>query len=120
MIVNASSGSRTIIHTNLGLPELSLDHFTSLDLTHFSWIHLEGRNREVLLQVLQYLNKKREVKFSVEVEKVNRGFEDFIPYGDVVFVSKVSLISIKISFKIFLNYIRMWQRVMDARIKRMQ
>ena len=119
MIVNASSGSRTIIHTNLGLPELSLDHFTSLDLNQFSWIHLEGRNREVLLQVLQYLNKKREVKFSVEVEKVNRGFEDFIPYGDVVFVSKVSLI-LKITFKIFLNIIRMWQRVMDARIKRMQ
>ena len=70
--------------------------------------------------MLQYLNKKKEVKFSVEVEKVNRGFEDFIPYGDVVFVSKVSLIPSKISFKIFLNYIRMWQRVMDARIKRMQ
>ena len=55
----------------------------------FSWIHLEGRNRETLLEVLKYLNQAKQTKFSVEVEKVGRGFEDFIPYADIVFVSKV-------------------------------
>ena len=54
-----------------------------------SWIHLEGRNRETLLEVLKYLNEAKQTRFSVEVEKVNRGFEDFIPYADLVFVSKV-------------------------------
>lgn len=54
-----------------------------------SWIHLEGRNRETLLDVLKYLSAANQTKFSVEVEKVNRGFEDFIPYADIVFVSKV-------------------------------
>ena len=55
----------------------------------FSWIHLEGRNRETLLEVLKYLNEAKQTKFSVEVEKVGRGFEDFIPLADIVFVSKV-------------------------------
>jgi len=49
---------------------------------------MEGRNRETLLEILQYLKETNQVKFSVEVEKVNRGFEDFIPYADIVFVSK--------------------------------
>ena len=35
------------------------------------------------------MNKAKLTKFSVEVEKVNRGFEDFMPYADLVFVSKV-------------------------------
>ena len=91
VISNKTSGSRTIIHTNLGLPELSLEHFTKLDLQKFSWIHLEGRNKETLLEVLKYLRDKKEVKFSVEVEKINRGFEDFIPFADIVFISKVSV-----------------------------
>ena len=56
----------------------------------FSWIHLEGRNRETLLEVLKYLHEAKQTKFSVEVEKVGRGFEDFIPWADIVFVSKVS------------------------------
>ena len=52
---------------------------------------MEGRNRETLLEILQYLKETNQVKFSVEVEKVNRGFEDFIPYANLVFVSKVRL-----------------------------
>ena len=50
---------------------------------------MEGRNRETLLEVLKYLNEANQTKFSVEVEKVGRGFEDFIPWADIVFVSKV-------------------------------
>ena len=55
----------------------------------FSWIHLEGRNRENLLLMLDHLALQHSVKVSVEVEKVGRNFEDFIPLADVVFVSKV-------------------------------
>ena len=32
---NITTGSRTIIHTNLGLPELSLQHFKNINLTDF-------------------------------------------------------------------------------------
>ena len=67
-----------------------MDDFKTVDLGHFSWVHVEGRNRANVLQILEYLNQQKGVKFSVEVEKVNRGFEDFIPLGDVVFISKVA------------------------------
>ena len=105
VLTNSTTGSRTIIHTNLGeqvflfmsvisfgpagLPELTLDDFKTVDLGHFSWVHVEGRNKANVLQILEYLNQQKGVKFSVEVEKVNRGFEGFIPIGDVVFISKV-------------------------------
>ena len=61
----------------------------NLKMFIYSWVHMEGRNRETLLEILQYLKETNQVKFSVEVEKVNRGFEEFIPYADIVFVSKV-------------------------------
>jgi len=88
VITNSSTGSRTIIHTNLGLPELTLEDFSKLDLGNFSWVHIEGRNKPNVIEILTFLTKQTTVKFSVEVEKVNRGFEEFIPFADVVFISK--------------------------------
>ena len=35
VISNITSGTRTIVHTNLGLPELSLENFKNLDLNKF-------------------------------------------------------------------------------------
>ena len=40
--------------------------------------------------MLQHLRQVDQVMFSVEVEKCNRGFEDFIPLADVVFISMVT------------------------------
>ena len=73
------------------MPELSLQDLRKLQLEDFSWIHLEGRNRENLLLMLEYLANQDFIKVSVEVEKVGRSFEDFIPLADVVFVSKVKV-----------------------------
>ena len=53
------------------------------------WTSHMGVRLSYVLDILAYLNQEKKVKFSVEVEKVNRGFEDFIPFGDVVFISKV-------------------------------
>ena len=93
VISNVTSGSRTIIHTNLGLPELTLEDFKRLDLENYSWVHLEGRNKDTVLEALKFIKQSRKVRLSVEVEKVNRGFEEFIPHADVVFISKVYLSS---------------------------
>ena len=71
------------------MPELTLEDLQKLHPEDFSWIHLEGRNRENLLLMLEHLALQHSVKVSVEVEKVGRNFEDFIPMADVVFVSKV-------------------------------
>ena len=88
VLANASTGTRTIVHTNLGLPELTLQDLQAVPLHALAWVHLEGRNRTNLLAMLDYLANQDDVKVSVEVEKVGRGFEDFIPLADVVFVSK--------------------------------
>ena len=37
VLSNITTGSRTIIHTNLGLPELSLQDFKNINLTDFRW-----------------------------------------------------------------------------------
>ena len=90
------------------------------------WIHLEGRNRENLLLMLEYLAKQDSVKVkmkmkmmleylvkvSVEVEKVGRNFEDFIPLADVVFVSKVKFWK----SRLLLSIIRTWLNGMDVLI----
>ena len=37
VLSNTTTGSRTIIHTNLGLPELSLQDFKNINLADFRW-----------------------------------------------------------------------------------
>ena len=37
VLSNTNTGSRTIIHTNLGLPELSLQDFKNINLADFRW-----------------------------------------------------------------------------------
>ncbi len=38
-----------------------------------------------------FFSEENRIKFSVEVEKVGRDHEEFIPYADLVLVSKVGL-----------------------------
>jgi hypothetical protein len=69
---------------------------------------MEGRNRDQVMEILSYLNQIRQAEpsrnrftVSVEVEKVGRNFEDFIPHADVVFISKVNnnkLLCVRIIF----------------------
>ena len=90
IIVNSKTGSRTIIHTNKNLPEVSLAHFKeNVNLDDYSWIHFEGRNLENVKQMIAYVRESKvQVTISVEVEKIKRNFEELIPLGDIVFVSK--------------------------------
>ncbi len=69
---------------------MTLEDFKKIDLTKYLWVHLEGRNRENLLQILEFLTNQDQVRFSVEVEKVGRGFEEFIQFPDLVLISKVN------------------------------
>ena len=41
VLINAVNGSRTIIHSNKNLPELTLEDFKLLDLSKYRWIHFE-------------------------------------------------------------------------------
>jgi len=90
VIVNAQNGSRTIIHTNKNLPELTVDQFQSMieaNVENYSWVHFEGRNKDSIPGMVKCLEGSG-CPVSIEVEKVGRGYEDLIPFGDVVMVSK--------------------------------
>ncbi len=43
VIVNVINGSRTILHHSNTLPELSLEHFSRIDVNNYAWVHLEVR-----------------------------------------------------------------------------
>uniref|UniRef100_A0A8D8ULA6 Ketohexokinase n=2 Tax=Cacopsylla melanoneura TaxID=428564 RepID=A0A8D8ULA6_9HEMI len=99
VIINKVNGSRTIIHSNRNLPELTAEDFYKLDLSKYSWIHFEGRRNTAAIagmmrRVIHFNEEERpdhqsKVKLSVELEKANRTqLLDLIPLCDVGFVGK--------------------------------
>lgn len=56
VIINQSNGSRTIIHSNNNLPELTLDDFKKLDLSQYLWIHFEASSVVYTASVMQKPN----------------------------------------------------------------
>ncbi|XP_027706286.1 ketohexokinase isoform X2 [Vombatus ursinus] len=95
VIISAATGSRTILHANRNLPDVSAKDFEKVDLNRFKWIHFEGRNASEQVKMLQRVeqhNKRlpqaQQIKISVEVEKPREELYQLFAYGDVVFVSK--------------------------------
>lgn len=41
VILSLQTGSRTILHHNPNLPELTIEDFEKLNLDNYSWIHFE-------------------------------------------------------------------------------
>ncbi|XP_034388030.1 ketohexokinase isoform X1 [Cyclopterus lumpus] len=95
VIANITTGSRTILHMNRNLPEVTAEDFSKVDLCQFKWIHFEGRNAEDQVKMIQQvglhnssLPQKQRITVSVEVEKIREPLYQLFPHGDVVFVSK--------------------------------
>lgn len=92
VLINAANGSRTIIHSNKNLPELTLENFKALDLSKYRWIHFEGRNVTEAITMLEHVKdwncRNRPVRTSVEVEKDKPDMNKFLPFADFVFVGK--------------------------------
>uniref|UniRef100_UPI0037E99224 ketohexokinase n=1 Tax=Semicossyphus pulcher TaxID=241346 RepID=UPI0037E99224 len=95
VISNISTGSRTILHMNRNLPDVTAEDFSKVDLQQFKWIHWEGRNAEeqvkMIQQVVKYnssLPQQQRIIISVEIEKTREPLYQLFPHGDVVFVSK--------------------------------
>ncbi|ELT97310.1 hypothetical protein CAPTEDRAFT_199965 [Capitella teleta] len=94
-IINKQNGSRTIIHSNPNLPEISFIDFTRLvDMTQ-KWIHFEGRrNVEEIEKMLQHINDYNKTKqndaivTSVEIEKRNPELVKLCSLADYIFISK--------------------------------
>ncbi|XP_028285437.1 ketohexokinase isoform X3 [Parambassis ranga] len=95
VISSVSTGSRTILHMNRNLPDVSAEDFSKIDLHQFKWIHWEGRNADeqvkMIQKVLMYnstLPQQDRISMSVEIEKIREPLFQLFPHGDVVFVSK--------------------------------
>ncbi|XP_036449220.1 ketohexokinase isoform X3 [Colossoma macropomum] len=95
VISNETTGSRTILHMNRNLPDVTAEDFSKLDLSQYKWIHWEGRNAEeqvkMIEQVREYNSKQdknNQITISVEIEKTREPLYQLFPHGDVVFVSK--------------------------------
>lgn len=104
VIINQATGSRTIIHSNKNLPEITLANFKKLDLSQYSWIHFEGRNVEEVVTMVEWVDLWNEshssehdrgnglghkvLPVSIEIEKPKSEMQDLIPRADVLFVGK--------------------------------
>ncbi|XP_014116764.1 PREDICTED: ketohexokinase isoform X2 [Pseudopodoces humilis] len=73
-LVNATSGSRTIVLHDTNLPDLTARHFERVDLSQYKWIHFEARNaaeQSAMLDRVERHNRAaapgRRVRISVEV-----------------------------------------------------
>uniref|UniRef100_A0A8C8SGE8 Ketohexokinase n=1 Tax=Pelusios castaneus TaxID=367368 RepID=A0A8C8SGE8_9SAUR len=95
VISNVSRGTRTILHTNRNLPDVTAQDFEQVDLTQYKWIHWEGRNAAEQVKMIQRVEEHnractahQRVSMSVEVEKPREELYQLLGYGDVVFVSK--------------------------------
>ncbi|XP_069829390.1 ketohexokinase isoform X5 [Dendropsophus ebraccatus] len=95
VISNISSGTRTILHMNRNLPDVTADDFKRVDLTQYKWIHWEGRNVDEQIKMIQRVNEynkdcptDQRITISVEIEKERDDLYQLFQYGEVVFVSK--------------------------------
>ncbi|KAG3267756.1 ketohexokinase isoform X3 [Ictidomys tridecemlineatus] len=95
VIINETSGSRTILHAYRNLPDVSAKDFEKVDLTRFKWIHIEGRNVSEQVKMLQRIEHhnarqppEQKIRVSVEIEKPREELFQLFGYGELVFVSK--------------------------------
>nr|XP_004558982.1 ketohexokinase isoform X3 [Maylandia zebra] len=95
VISNTSTGSRTILHMNRNLPDVTAEDFSKVHLHQFKWIHWEGRNAEEQVKMIQQVERynsmlpqQQKITISVEIEKTREPLYQLFPHGDVVFVSK--------------------------------
>ncbi|XP_051723686.1 ketohexokinase isoform X2 [Ctenopharyngodon idella] len=95
VISSVTTGSRTILHMNRNLPDVSVEDFSKVDLSQYKWVHWEGRNADeqvkMIERVREYNSKQEEknrITISVEIEKTREPLYQLFPLGDLVFVSK--------------------------------
>uniref|UniRef100_A0A3P8U1V4 Ketohexokinase n=1 Tax=Amphiprion percula TaxID=161767 RepID=A0A3P8U1V4_AMPPE len=90
VISNISTGSRTILHMNRNLPDVTAEDFSEVDLSQFRWIHWEGRNADEQVKMIQQvatynsrLPQQQRITVSVEIEKTRELLYQLFPHGDV-------------------------------------
>ncbi len=87
--LSRQTGSRTIVHYR-DLRELSYEDFARVGLEDLDWLHFEGRNVDVLPDMIREARRRAPgVPISVEVEKPRPGIEVAAAAADVILCSRV-------------------------------
>lgn len=91
--LDQQTGSRTIVHFR-DCPEYSFDHFKTLNLSDYDWIHFEGRNIHETQRMLQHLKQRHpDIPCSVEIEKQRPDISTLFNLPDVLLFSKDYVLS---------------------------
>ena len=86
--LSQATGSRTICHYR-DLPEYSFNHFKTLKLSDFDWLHFEGRNISETRKMLQLCQSNAmEIPVSLEIEKPRDDIESLFPYAGIILFSR--------------------------------
>lgn len=91
IVVSQTTATRTIIHNNRNLPEVSLEHLIAATRKRrYDWIHFEGRNVETVCEMIDHIRRESpETRVSVEVERPGRlNIIRLMQIADVAFISK--------------------------------
>ncbi|XP_055636236.1 ketohexokinase-like isoform X2 [Toxorhynchites rutilus septentrionalis] len=93
--INEATGSRTIVHSNLNLPEIKVEDFARCDLSRYSWVHFEGRRSasEIakMIETVRIFNTSEDherIRVSVDLEKPRNTNLLLIPNVDIIFLGK--------------------------------
>lgn len=94
VLLSLSTGTRTIVHSNPNLRELTLDDFLKCHLRDYQWIHFEPRTPDVQLMMkhVQQWNanvqQDRRITVSLELEKPTKHPLEYAELCDVLFISQ--------------------------------
>uniref|UniRef100_A0A8D8EWK4 Ketohexokinase n=1 Tax=Culex pipiens TaxID=7175 RepID=A0A8D8EWK4_CULPI len=94
--LSAATGSRTIVHSNPNLPELTVGDFGGCDLSEYSWVHFEGRRSaseiaKMIASITEWNERSEDEKkivISVDLEKPRDSNLLLVPNVDVIFLGK--------------------------------
>ncbi|XP_059622033.1 ketohexokinase-like [Phlebotomus argentipes] len=96
VLLSLKTGSRTIVHSNPNLPEMTFADFAKCNLAEYTWIHFEPRNppetRRMMDAVHKWnakLSESERITVSLELEKPGKHPLDVADLADVVFMSRI-------------------------------
>lgn len=95
VLLNKSSGCRTIIHSNKNLPHVNFDIFDKCDLSEYFWVHFEARSvpetKKMMLKIKEFNKAKpdeEKIKISLELEKKRDENLLLTKFTDVAFLGR--------------------------------
>uniref|UniRef100_A0A1B0GQS8 Carbohydrate kinase PfkB domain-containing protein n=1 Tax=Phlebotomus papatasi TaxID=29031 RepID=A0A1B0GQS8_PHLPP len=96
VLLSLKNGTRTIVHSNPNLPEITFSDFARCNLAEYTWIHFEPRNPPETRRMMESVRKWNEkvaeeerITISLELEKPGKHPVDVAELADIVFISRI-------------------------------